>query len=177
MQTEARHSDNSKILYNLSSVCCNDDVIRAAQVAKALSQHAKADFKRLKEIESDQTKLRTEYLRFLDLEQEKKSRSFRLRRTASLIPDHLQNIGATEDDEEEDGFDSYVVKISDLTLWEAMLAVLEHTGEIQLFELQHVLEQFGKKVTRGAVESAVMTHPNKFQARTRGRERFVSLTR
>jgi hypothetical protein len=173
MNTEARYNDDRITLDNLSSVCCNEDVINPAQVAKALSQQAKADFDGLKAIESEQTKLRPEYLRFLDLEEEKKAKSYRLRRTASLIPSHLENIC----EDEESGFDSYVVKVSELALWEAMLAVLEHTGEVQLFELQHVLEQFGKKVTRGAIESAVVTHPDKFKARTRGRERFVSVKR
>ena len=173
MNTEERQSDDRITLYNLSSICCNEDVIKAAQVAKALSQQAKADFVGLKAIESEQTKLRPEYLRFLDLEEEKKAKSYRLRRTASLIPDHLENIR----EDEESGFYSYIVKVSELALWEAMLAVLEHTGEVQLFELQHVLEQFGKKVTRGAIESAIKTHPKRFQARSRGRERFVSLKR
>jgi hypothetical protein len=174
MQTEARHNDDRKQLDNLSSVCCNGDVIRAGQVAEALSQQAKADFNRITAIESEQKKIMADYLRYKDLEGEKKAKADRLRRTVSLIPDHLHKIRAQG---EADEFDSYMVKLSDLTLWEAMLAVLEHTGEIQLFELQHVLEQFGKKVTRGAVESAVTTHPDKFQAKTRGRERFVSLKR
>jgi len=149
-------------------------MIKAAQVAKALSQQAKADFDRLRQIDSDQTKIRAEHLRFLDLDDEKKAKADRLRRTASLVPDHLQNI---RQDDHADEFDSYVVKAVDLTLWEAMLAVLEHTGEVQLFDLQHVLDQFGKRVTRGAIESAIKTHPKQFQARTRGRERFVSLKR
>jgi len=174
MNTEARQSDDRQTLDALSSLCSTEDMVRAAQVAKALSQQAKADFDRLRAIESDQTKLRTEYLRFLDLEEEKKAKSNRLRRTASLIPDQLKGITAGESD---DDFESYVVELSKLALWEAMLAIMEHTGEIQLYELQHVLEQFGKKVTRGAVESAVATHPDKFQARTKGRERFVSLKR
>jgi len=172
MQEQISQTDNRKTLDNLSSICCNQNMIKAAQVAKALSQQAKADFDRLRAIDSEQTKIRAEYLQFLDLDAEKKAKADRLRRTASLIPDHLQNI---REDDDADDFDSYVVKASDLTLWEAMLAVLEHTGEIQLYELQHVLEQFGKKVTRGAIESAVITHPKKFHARTRGRERSISL--
>jgi hypothetical protein len=94
-----------------------------------------------------------------------------------LIPKNLQNIGASDDDDEEEDFQTYVVQAVDLTLWEAMLAVLEHTGEIQLYALQHVLEQLGKTVTRGAIESAVITHRDKFRAVTRNRERFVSLKR
>ncbi len=174
MNTESRQTDDRILVDNLSSVCSNRSVIKAAQVAKALSQQAKADFNRLKAIDSEQTKIRAEYLQFLDLDEEKKAKADRLRRTASLIPDHLDNI---REDDDADDFDSYHVKASDLTLWEAMLAVLEHTGEIQLFELQIVLEQFGKKVTRGAIESAIKTHPKRFQARTRSRERFVSLKR
>ncbi|MGD0414756.1 MAG: hypothetical protein ABSA80_05330 [Terriglobales bacterium] len=177
MNTEARQSDDSILLDNLSSLCSNVHVIRTAQVAKALSQQAKVDFDRLKAIDAEQTKIRSEYLRFLDLEEEKKSRSARLRRTASLIPKNLQNIGASDDDDEEEDFQTYVVQAVDLTLWEAMLAVLEHTGEIQLYALQHVLEQLGKTVTRGAIESAVITHRDKFRAVTRNRERFVSLKR
>jgi len=177
MNTEARQGDDRIVIDNLSSLCSNDRVIRTAQVAKALSQQAKVDFDRLKAIESEQTKLRSEYLRFLDLEEEKKSRSARLRRTASLIPDNLQSIGASDDDDEEEDFQTYIVKVADLTLWEAMLAVLEHTGEIQLYELQHVLQQFGKQVTRGAIVSAIVTHPDKFRAITRNRDKFVSLKR
>jgi hypothetical protein len=177
VNTEARQADDRITVDNLSSTCSNVRVIRTAQVAKALSQQAKVDFDRLKAIDSEQTKLRKEYLQFLDLEEEKKTRSSRLRRTASLIPGNLQSIGVYEDDDEEEDFQTYVVQATDLTLWEAMLAVLEHTGEIQLFELQHVLEQLGKKVTRGAIESAITTHARKFQAKTRGRERFVSLKR
>jgi hypothetical protein len=177
MNTQTRQSDDSKTLDKLSSLCSNAPVIRTAQVAKALSQQAKVDFDRLRAIESEQTKIRKEYLQFLDLEEEKKSRSARLRRTASLIPSNLQSIGASDDDDEEEDFQTYIVKSADLTLWEAMLAVLEHTGEIQLYELQHVLDQLGKTVTRGAVESAVITHRDKFRAVTRNRERFVSLKR
>jgi len=177
MQTEERQVDGRKMLDKLSSICSNDRVIRAAHVAKALSQQAKDDFERLDAIEAEQAKIRSQYRRFLDLEAEKKDKSARLRRTASLIPDHLQNIGVTGDDNEHNPFEMYVIEAKDLTLWEAMLAVLEHTGDVQLYELQHLLEQFGKKVTRGAIESAVLTHPDKFRANTRNRERVVSLKR
>jgi hypothetical protein len=177
MNTQARQIDDSKTLDKLSSICSNENMIRAAQVAKALSQQAKSDFDRLNAIDSEQSKIRREYLRFIDLEAEKKEKSARLRRTASLIPDRLKNIGVTGDDDEYDSFDMYVIQAEDLTLWEAMLAILEHTNEIQLYELRHLLEQFGKKVTRGAIESAVLTHPDKFRATTRNRERVVSLKR
>jgi hypothetical protein len=177
MQTESRHRYDRLVLYNLSSTCSNANVIRASQVAKALALQAKDDFDRLNAIDSEQDKIRSAHNRFLDLDTEKKQKAARLRRTASLIPDRLQNIGATGSDEEHDSFETYVVEAKELTLWEAMLAVLEHTAEIQLYELQHLLEQFGKKVTRGAIESAVLTHPDKFEAKTRNRERVLSLKR
>ena len=174
MNTEARQIDSRKYVDNLASICSNASVINASQVAAALSQQADTDFERLQKIEDEQVKLRPHYLRFLDLEDEKKSRADRMRRTTSLIPQHLENLKSKPRKNE---FDAYIVTLSDLTLWEAMLAILEHTGEVQLFELLHVLGQFGKSVTRGAIESAIKTHPARFQAKTRGRERFVSLKR
>ncbi len=174
MDTEVREIDDRKHIDNLSSTCCNVRVINASQVASALSQQSEADFDRLQKIEAEQTKLRQHYLRFLDLEEEKKAKVARLRRTTSLIPDHVKNVKWKP---KKDEFNAYIVTLSELTLWEAMLAILEHTGEIQLFELQHVLEQFGKAVTRGAIESAIKTHSQRFSATTRGRERFVSLKR
>jgi len=174
MNTELRQDDDRLSLDTLSSMCCNTHVIKAAQIAKALHQQARADMNRLRAIDSEQHKLRPEYLRFLDLEAERKSKTERLRRTSSLII-NLADEGA--DNERGDEFNEYMIPVSHLTLWEAMLAVLEQAGEVQLYELLHVLEQLGKKVTRGAIESAVKTHPKIFQARTRGRDRFVSLKR
>jgi len=172
MQTDVCQSDDRNSLDRLSSMCCNGLVIKAAQVAKALQQQSRADFDRLKAIDAEQNKLRPDYLKFVDLEEEKKRKEDRLRRTSSLINDMVG-----EDTKQYDEFNEYIIPVSDLTLWEAMLAVLEQAGEIQLYELLHVLEQFGKKVTRGAIESAIKTHPKVFQARSRNRERFVSLKR
>ncbi len=173
MNTEERESDDRIIIDNLSSTCSNAFVVKASQVAKALQQQSKADFNSLKAIDTEQNKIRTEYLKFLDLEEEKKRKTERLHRTCSLIAELIDD----DEDAVDDEFNEYIVPVSQLTLWEAMLSVLEHTGEIQLFELQHTLEQFGKKVTRGAIESAVITHRDKFRAVTRNRDRFVSLKR
>jgi hypothetical protein len=150
-------------------------VIKAAQVAQAMSQRAKADFTRLKAIDAEQSKLRTAYLQYSDLEDEKKAKAERLRRTASVVPKEHIEFAVGEQDADE--FNSYIVKVFELSLWEAMLAVLQETGEIQLFELQHVLGQFGKKVTRRAIENAIAAHGSEFRAISKGRERFVSLKR
>jgi hypothetical protein len=169
-------TNDTNLLDKVSSRYHNSTVIKAAQVAQAMSQRAKADHDRLKEIDKEQAKLRTAYLQYLDLEDEKKSRGERLRRTASVIPRDSMKWADFEGEDEEE-FNSYIVKVSDLSLWEAMVAVLQETGEIQLYELNHVLEQFGKKVTRRAIENAITAHSKEIRAVSRGRERFVSLKR
>jgi hypothetical protein len=97
-----------------------------------------------------------------------------LRRTASLIPDHIKSIRS---DDDADEFGTYVVNRQDLMLWETMLAILEETGEIQLSELQHMLEQLGKPVTRRAIEKAIQAHKKELSTRPKGRDRLVSLAR
>lgn len=176
MNTEAHFLNDTNCLDTVSSTSYKSIVIKAAQVAQALSQRAKADHDRLKEIDKELAKLRAAYLQYRDLEDEKKLRAERLRRTASVIPrDSMIWADLTGEDEEE--FDSYIVKVSELSLWEAMVAVLQETGEIQLYELNHVLEQFGKKVTRRAIENAITAHSKEIRAISKGRERFVSLKR
>jgi hypothetical protein len=175
MHTEIHRIDGTILLDTVPSQSYKGIVIKAAQVAQAMSQRAKADFVRLKAIDAEQAKLRSAYLQYSDLEDEKKAKAERLRRTASVVPnEHIEiAVGAQDADE----FNSYIVKVSELPLWEAMLAVLQETGEIQLFELQHVLEQFGKKVTRRAIENAITAHGSEFRAVSKGRERFVLLRR
>jgi hypothetical protein len=175
MNTEARLNHDTICLDTVSLESYKRTVIKAAQVAKAMSQRAKADFDRLKAIDAEQAKLRTAYLQYADLEDEKKARTERLRRTASVVP--REQMKWTDLELEDDEFDQYIVKVSDLQLWEVMLAVLHETGEIQLYELQHVLEQFGKRVTRRAIENALTAHQKEFRAMSKGRERFVSLKR
>jgi hypothetical protein len=174
MLTEERKIDDRNLVDNLSSVCSTANVINPRSIAKALQQEAKADVENLKAIDAEQSKHRTAYLRFLDLEAEKKFKTERLRCSSSLVT-HI--MVETEGLEPDAAFDEYVIPVSDLSLWEAMRSILKHSGEIQLVELQHALEPFGQSVTRGAIESAIKTHSDVFQARTRGRERFVSLKR
>ena len=173
MQSQISSHDNTILLDTVSSASYNSTVIKAAQVAQAMSQRAKADFDRLKAIDKEQAQLRSGYLRYRDLEDEKRDKGERLRRTASVVPKEHVKFAVSGDD--VDDFNSYIVKVSDLPLWEVMLAVLQETGEIKLFELHHVLEQFGKNVTRRAIENALTAHNADFRAISRGRERFVSL--
>jgi hypothetical protein len=175
MTTEVHTSSDTNYLDTVSSQSYKRTVIQAAQVAKAMAQRAKADVDRLRAIDKEQASIRAAYLRYKDLDDEKKNKAERLRRTASVIP--REQIKFAAGDEEPDEFDSYMVKVSDLALWEAMYAILEETGEIQLYELHYVLGQFGKKVTRRAIENAITAHAGEFRAVSKGRERFVSLKR
>jgi hypothetical protein len=58
-----------------------------------------------------------------------------------------------------------------------MWAVVEQVEEIQVVELQDALEHFGQKASRQAIESALASHREIFETKTRGREKFVSLKR
>ncbi|HXZ40317.1 MAG TPA: hypothetical protein VEG68_06215 [Terriglobales bacterium] len=149
-------------------------MITAKDVAKALAQQATEDLKHLKAIHAEQAKLRPQVIRFRDLEDQAKAKEARIRRAVSLLE---QGDVYINEREAKDDFSAFVVSISDLTLWEAMTAILEQESEMQIVELQHVLEQLGKKVTRQAIESSIATHRDKFDTKTRNRDRFVSLKR
>jgi hypothetical protein len=172
MNEEICKDDTRNILTVLVSGLHNTGMVRAEDVAKALAQQGNDDMRRLRQIRSEQAKLRPQYNRFRDLEAESKEKEARIRRTMSLLDEVYE-----DGEQEQDEFKAFVVSLSDLTLWEAMTAVLEQVSEIQIYELQHVLEQFGKKVSRQAIESAIATHKARFETKARGRDKFVSLKR
>jgi NH3-dependent NAD+ synthetase len=64
-----------------------------------------------------------------------------------------------------------------LPLWLAMRAILEQTTEVQVVDLQDALEHFGIKASRQAIESALASHKETFETKTRSRDKFVSLKR
>lgn len=150
-------------------------MVRVSDISKALQQQANADVKRLKQIDREQAKIREQYIRYRDLESERKSKEERIRRAVALVGENYQTLRDVTD--KETTFGEFVVSVGDLTLWEAMLAVLEQVSEMQVYELRHVLEQLGKKVSHQAIQSAVMTHRDKFELKARGREKFLSLKR
>lgn len=175
MQTEIRKLDTRKYVDNLHSPLHNSVVIRVSDITRALEQRLKADLSELRDIRKEQDKLRKEWMRYSDLDVQAKRTEERLRRTVGILGDDA--MGDIEDAEESDLVRSFVISLTDLTLWEVILGVLEQNGEIQIYELQHVLEQLGKKVSRQAIESAIATHKELFSIRTRGRDKFVSLRR
>jgi len=147
-------------------------MIRVSDIQEALKQQAASDMNRLDAIDAEQRELREQYLRFRDLDDEKKLKNSRLQRTASVLGDIYEDM-VTKDKK----FRPYAIAVSEVALWEAMLAILEHVPEMQLHELQHTLAELGKKVSRQAIESAVTTHRDKFESKPRGRDKFVSLKR
>lgn len=172
MQSEIRKHETRNMLTNLVSPLHDGRMVRAEDVAKALVQQGRDDLKRLRQIRSEQSKIRAQYNRFRDLEVEAKEKEARMRRTMSLLDNVYEDA-----EEQQDDFKAFVVTLSELTLWEAMMAVLEQVSEVQIYELQHVLDQLGKKVSRQAIESAIATHRNTFETKARGRDKFVSLKR
>jgi hypothetical protein len=72
-----------------------------------------------------------------------------------------------------------IVTITDekLPLWVAMRAIMEQVTDLQVVDLQDVLEYFKIKASRQAIESALASHKETFETKTRGRDKFVSLKR
>lgn len=175
METQICKHDTRITIDNLASKLQNKDVIRVADIKRALERRYRSDMSDLRGIRKEQDKLREQWMRFTDLDEQAKRKEERLRRTVGLLGDSK----LTDLDNAADGdlMDSFVVSVSALTLWEAILAIVEQISEIQIYELQHVLEQLGKKVSRQAVESAIDTHKSLFVTKIRGREKFVSLKR
>ena len=177
MNTENRNTDTRHHLTSIASPLYGEGVmIQVSDITKALNQQIKNDLAHLKDAKKRMTELRPKYLTYRDLEREVQAKEERVRRTALLLGDDtVESVRRAEKD--DDGFDAYMVSDSPLALWEAMSSVLEHRPEMQIYELQHVLEQLGKKTSRQAIESAIVTHKELFSTRTRGRDRFVSLKR
>ena len=176
MNTEVRNSDTRTTIDTLAEKLHNASVIKTSHIVKALEQQACTDAFKLRTIREEQDKLRRQWMEFRDLEEQAKRREERLQRTLGLIGNHKSDgLKTVLDDERLDGFITPLP--NDLALWEAIVTVLEQVEEIQLYELQEVLVELGKKVSRQAMESAINTHRESFETKTRGRERFVSLKR
>jgi hypothetical protein len=63
-----------------------------------------------------------------------------------------------------------------LSLWKAMREYLRESGESKVADIRAFLDWLGyENVTRQAIESAVKRHKTEFSARTKGRDRIVSL--
>ena len=157
---------------------CNASTMRFGDLAKALDQQIAADIKQLKANYSLQNKLRPAVLRFRDLESDNKTREERIQRIVALTGKE-----SFEDLRKKmlSGYDvsnGISVAVDEaLPLWMAMRAIVEQVLEIQVVELQHALDYFGRKTSRQAIESALASHKETFETKARSREKFVSLRR
>jgi hypothetical protein len=153
-------------------------VIRFADIEKRLDQQYNEDARQLKRNYSEQNKLRPSVIRFNDLEREAKAREDRMARVVMLLgkdkfEDTRRELLKGKDVSKE------IVTITDekLSLWVAMRAIMEQVTDLQVVDLQDVLEYFKIKASRQAIESALASHKETFETKTRGRDKFVSLKR
>jgi hypothetical protein len=178
MNMEQRNPDSTTILTRVASQCTVDSVIRFADIEKRLDQQYVEDVKQLRKNYSEQNSLRRYVIRFHDLEREAKARENRMARIVMLVgedkyEDTIKSLRQGEDVSKE-----ITVNTDDkLPLWMAMQAVVEQAGEIQVVDLQDALEYFKIKASRQAIESALASHKEMFETKTRNREKFVSLKR
>jgi hypothetical protein len=153
-------------------------MIRFADIKKRLDQQYIEDVKQLRKNYSEQNKLRPSVVRFNDLEREAKAREERMARVIVLLGDEKFADTRRELLAGNDVSKEIVVNVDEkLPLWSAMRAIVEQTTEVQVVDLQDALEYFGMKASRQAIESALASHKETFETKTRNREKFVSLKR
>ena len=153
-------------------------MIRLADLEKRLEQQYNEDVKYLRKNYSEQNKLRASVLRFQDLEREALVREDRMQRVILLLGEEKFEDTRRELLAGKDVSREIVVFVDDkLPLWLAMRAIVEQVTEIQVVDLQDALLHFGKKASRQAIESALASHKETFETKTRSREKFVSLKR
>lgn len=177
MNTSIRNIDSTKFLTKVESVCSVDDVIRFADIKERLEQQYDADYEYLEENFAEQNKLLPQVQRFRDLEREAAVRRERAGRIIAVLGEKK-----FKDRDEDLKRKSRVTTgiyfdTEDLPLWALMSAIVEQVPEIQVVDLQAALEYFGKKASRQAIESALASHKDVFETKTRNREKFVSLKR
>jgi len=176
MHTEHRNIESTKRFITVASECNVGSVIRFADIEKRLDEQYVEDVKQLRKNYSEQNRLRPSVVRFHDLEREAKVRQERIARVVMLLRDNKfeRRELPTGNDVSRD----IVVSVDDNPpLWLAMKAIVEQTTELQVVDLQDALEYFKIKASRQAIESALASHKETFETKTRGREKFVSLKR
>lgn len=150
--------------------------VRLADIERALLQQFNEDVRQLKVNHEEQNELRPVVMRYRDLEKDEKARSTRMRRIIAVIgTDEFETLDKSMRSGKDVAKTIGTVTADDLPLWEVIAAIVEQKPGIQVVELQLALEHFGRKTSRQAIESALATHKNEFETKTRGREKFVSL--
>jgi hypothetical protein len=178
MNTGNRNIDTTNNLTVVASLCNHPGMVRYADIEKRLDQQYDADAKYMKANLARQNKLLPAVLEFRDLEREAKIREDRMRRIIELLGE--ENYADTRKEMLAGKDVSKMITVftdDDSPLWEAMRTILEHVTELQVVDLQDTLLHFGKKVSRQAIESALASHKDIFETKSRNRDKFVSLRR
>ena len=186
-ETAARQNDIRKSLTYLNSFYSMLGMARLKDIVSGLHQQMNRDCAELAEANAELEKIRAAYQRFRDLSALVQAKEARVKIGAAM----LTNISFREFDEkgeivqrragieipDEAGiiFEKDSLKLTNFSLWRIIREIVRQTAEIRVYELEKHLRDFGLKVTRAAVESAITTHPREFSTRKHGREKYVSL--
>lgn len=149
-------------------------VISFANLKARLNQQYDTDYEYLEKNYAEQDKLRAAVLRYQDLEREAKVRR---ERAASIIVVLGEDKFKEREPSSRSDAKGIFFDTENMPLWALMRAVVEQIDEIQVSDLQEALEYFKKKASRQAIESALASHKDVFETKTRNRNKFVSLKR
>jgi|ERR1700730_791445 len=171
MQTEERNDESTNSLTSIDSTLYKRNMPRIEDVSHALRQQWEQDEKALAAILDEQKKLRAAHIRFMNLEEEAKQKTERLRRLAVV----LSKKGDPFDYIETQKYVYTEGSADEIPLWETVVEVLRQTGELRVVDLNTILDSLLGETSRQAIDSALATHSKEFQIKRRVRETFVSL--
>jgi hypothetical protein len=176
MTIQARNVESINYLTRVASQCSVTPVIRFADIKERLSQQYDDDYEYLKKNYEEQNQLLAQVRKFHDLEREAKVRRERSARIIGVLGEKKFS-DRDEDLKRRSSAKGIYFDSEDIPLWGLMVAIVEQVPEIQVVDLQAALQYFGRKVSRQAIESALASHKETFDTKTRNREKFVSLKR
>src|SRR5712671_1114588 len=154
MQTEKHNTEPTNNLTDVGSQLYKRNMPRIQDVSHALHQQWEADEKDLAAILDEQKKLRAAHIRFMNLEEEAKQKTERLRRLAVILSkknDSFDYIKTLDYVYTEGSFD-------EIPLWETITEVLRQTGELRVVDLNTIIDGLLGDTSRQAIDSALATH-------------------
>jgi hypothetical protein len=177
MQGENTQDRNKIFIDSVASMFNNESVARYKDVTDALTTQFSDDLAQLRAMQDEQAKIRANYLRFLDIEKQKRGLTERVETTACLLLAKGSDAGTAD-------MRSYLESVglvitedwrNHVPTWKVIAEIVRQFPKTQVVEIVRILERLGFKVSRQAVESALSTKSDKFRITRRGREKFVSL--
>jgi hypothetical protein len=152
--------------------------MRYGDIETRLLQSQKDAVKRLGVIHDRQNELRSAYREYVDLEAQAARYEQRIKRIAAAFREthDFEDVGkSARSGKNVSKTIAIAVDAYAVPLWEIMVAILEEFNELQAIEIELAFKQLGIKTSRSAIESALKTHANVFNIRTRNRDKFISL--